>query len=78
MKVTIPSEDWVAMYVEISDYILEYASLDPIYMEAENGDEILTPEKLNQFNVITHAIENIMSTYLTKGDITNNDNGGEG
>ena len=68
-KVTIPSEDWVAMYVEISDYILEYASLDPIYMEAENGDVVLTPEKQNQFNDITDAIENIMSAYLTKGEI---------
>jgi len=68
-KVTIPSEDWVAMYVEISDYILEYASLDPIYMEAENGDEVFTPEKQNQFNDITDAIENIMSAYLTKGEI---------
>ena len=68
-KVILPPDKWVAMYAEISNYILEYASLDPIYMEDENGDEVFTPEKQNQFNDITDSIENILSVYLTKGEI---------
>tara|TARA_R100000995_G_C3483872_1_gene125819 strand:- start:3479 stop:3712 length:234 start_codon:yes stop_codon:yes gene_type:complete len=68
-KVTIPAEKWVAMYASISHFVLEYASLDPIYMEDENGDVVFTPEKQNQFNDITDSIENILSVYLTKGEI---------
>jgi len=68
-KVVIPAEKWVGLYAEISDYILEYSSLDAIYMEDENGDEVFTPEKQNQFNDITDSIENIMSKYITKGEL---------
>lgn len=68
-KIVIPAEKWVGLYAEISDYILEYSSLDAIYMEDENGDEVFTPEKQNQFNDITDSIENIMSKYITKGEL---------
>ena len=68
-KVTIPPEKWVGLYAEISNYVLEYSSLDSIYMEDENGDVVFTPEKQNQFNDITDSIENILSVYLTKGEI---------
>ena len=68
-KVTIPPEKWVGLYAEISNYVLEYSSLDAIYMEDENGDEVFTPEKQNQFNDITDSIENIMSKYITKGEL---------
>ena len=68
-KVIIPTEKWVGLYAEISNYVLEYSSLDSIYMEDENGDVVFTPEKQNQFNDITDSIENILSVYLTKGEI---------
>ena len=57
------------MYASISHFVLEYASLDTIYMEDENGDVVYKPEKQNQFNDITDSIENILSVYLTKGEI---------
>ena len=46
-KVTIPAEKWVAMYASISHFVLEYASLDTIYIEDENVEHRFTHLTIN-------------------------------
>jgi len=48
------------MYSEIADFVLEYSSLDPIWIEDENGDEVMTEEKQEEFLYISDEIESIM------------------
>ena len=64
-KIIIPAEKWVELYAELSEYILEYASLDPIYDDEGNRTE----EKQNEFINIVDSVESIMEGVLTKGDI---------
>tara|TARA_R110002167_G_scaffold172089_2_gene370279 strand:- start:489 stop:710 length:222 start_codon:yes stop_codon:yes gene_type:complete len=60
--VFIPAEKWVELYAELSEYILEYASLDPIYDDEGNRTE----EKQNEFINIVDDVERIMENVLTK------------
>jgi hypothetical protein len=50
-KPIIKDEDWVYLYGELADYILEYSSLDPIWQTDDEGNEIAirTEEKQDQF-----------------------------
>ena len=64
-KIIIPAEKWVELYAELSEYILEYASLDPIYDDEGNRTE----EKQNEFINIVDSVESIMEGVLTKGSI---------
>ena len=66
-EIIIPAEKWVELYSELSEYILEYASLDPIYDDEGNRTE----EKQDEFIDIVNSVESIMESVLTKeGEIS--------
>jgi hypothetical protein len=66
----ISSENWVELYATLSNYILEYSSLDPIWIIDEDGNEVRTEEKQNEFINIANEVENILhDSGLRKGDI---------
>jgi len=69
-KPILDAETWVSMYTELSDYILEYSSLDPIWKTDSEGNEILerTEEKQDQFLDIVDTVETIMGLFLKKED----------
>ena len=61
MKQTIiPTEKWVELYGELSNFILEYSSLDNIYTIDENGTEVYREEKQDEFMDIADTVEMIM------------------
>ena len=60
-KTVIPSETWVELYATLSSYILEYSSLDPIWIVDEDGTEVRTEEKQDEFIDIANEVENILS-----------------
>tara|TARA_A100000172_G_scaffold79420_1_gene66474 strand:- start:2222 stop:2437 length:216 start_codon:yes stop_codon:yes gene_type:complete len=57
----IPSETWVELYATLANYVLEYSSLDPIWIEDEEGNEVMTEDKQAEFESIVDAVESIMS-----------------
>jgi len=59
-KTIIPTETWINLYAELSDFILEYSSLDEIWTIDENGAEVRTEEKQGQFIDIVDTVETIM------------------
>ena len=59
-KIIIPTEKWVELYGELSNFILEYSSLDEIWTMDENGAEVRTEEKQDQFIDIVDTVEAIM------------------
>ena len=61
-KIIVPDEKWVELYAMLSEYILEYASLDPIYDDEGNRTE----EKQDEFIDIVNSVESIMESVLTK------------
>ena len=63
---TISNENWVELYATLSNYILEYSSLDPIWIIDEDGNEVRTEEKQNEFIGIVDQVEAIMEAVLTK------------
>ena len=66
-EIIIPAEKWVELYSGLSEYILEYASLDPIYDDEGNRTE----EKQDEFIDIVNSVESIMESVLTKeGEIS--------
>lgn len=56
----VTPETWVELYGELSNFILEYSSLDQIWTIDENGAEVRTEEKQNEFINIADAVEDIM------------------
>ena len=69
-KVVIPPEIWVELYARLSNHILEYSSLDNIWVVDEFGNETRTPEKQDEFEDIVGTVEEIMrDSGLVKGDI---------
>ena len=69
-KPILNAETWVGLYAELSDYILEYSSLDPIWKTDSEGNAIpeRTEEKQDQFIDIVDTVESIMHKYLKKED----------
>ena len=65
-KNIISSENWVELYATLSNYILEYSSLDPIWIIDEDGNEVRTEEKQDEFIDIVNQVEAIMETVLIK------------
>lgn len=66
----LSQHDWIGLYCELSEFVLEYSSLDAIYEEDENGDEHMTLEKQNEFCRIVGMVEGIMrNNNLVKEDI---------
>ena len=59
-KVIIPTEKWVELYGELSNFILEYSSLDPIWTIDDEGNEVRTEDKQDEFMDIVDDVENIM------------------
>jgi len=69
LLVKVPPSIWINLYAELSNFILEHSSLDPIYKEDENGDEVMTEDKQNEFMNIADNVEQIMRTSgLYKGE----------
>jgi len=69
-KNVIPTETWVELYATLSSYILEYSSLDPIWIIDEDGNEVRTEEKQNEFINIANEVENILhDSGLRKGEV---------
>ena len=62
----ISSENWVELYATLSNYILEYSSLDPIWIIDEDGNEVRTEEKQDEFIDIVDQVEAIMEAVLIK------------
>jgi hypothetical protein len=56
-KTILSAPQWVELYTELSEYILERASLDAIY----NDDGSMTPDKQEEFIEIADDVEAIMS-----------------
>ena len=69
-KTVIPSETWVELYATLSNYVLvEYSSLDPVWTQDENGGEVYTEEKQDEFEDIASEVEDIMAQAgLIKGE----------
>ena len=65
-KVLIPAETWLELYVTLSNYILEYSALDPVWTEDENGGEVYTEDAQNKFIDIANDVEDIINGFLTK------------
>ena len=57
IKTILPNQQWVELYTELSEYILERASLDAIY----DDEGSLTPEKQEEFIEIANDVEEIIS-----------------
>jgi hypothetical protein len=69
-KVVVPPEIWVELYATLANHILEYSSLDNIWVEDEAGNETRTPEKQDEFEDIVDTVEDIMrGSGLVKGGI---------
>ena len=65
-KPIISDENWIELYSELSEYVLQYSSLDPIYDEEGNRTE----EKQDEYIDIVDSVEDIMRSILTKeGDL---------
>jgi len=62
----ISNENWVYLYSEISNWILENKSLDPIWTTDKDGNEVRTKEKQDEYLDIADEVEAIMGTVLTK------------
>ena len=67
-KLVLEPSAWIYLYSELSNYIQEYSSLDPIWTTDSNGDEIRTEEKQDEFINIADTVEAIMRTFLNKGE----------
>jgi len=63
-KVVIPAETWVELYAVLSNHILEYSSLDNIWIVDENGNEVRTEEKQNEFCDIVDEVETILEDFF--------------
>ena len=48
-KIILPTENWVELYATLSNYILEYSSLDQIWILDKDGNEVRTEDKQNEF-----------------------------
>lgn len=59
-KTIIPTETWIEVYKTLSDFILEYSSLDNVTTIDENGTEVYTEEKQDEFIYIANTVEDIM------------------
>ena len=68
-KTVLPTETWVELYATLSNYVLEYSSLDPVWTQDENGGEVYTEEKQDEFEDIASEVEDIMAQAgLIKGE----------
>ena len=65
-KITLPSETWVELYSTLSNYILEFSALDPVWTENENGEEVYTEEAQDKFIDIVDEVEDILSLFFNK------------
>lgn len=65
-KVVIPAETWVELYAVLSNHILEYSSLDNIWIVDENGNEVRTEDKQNEFCEIVDEVETILEAFFIK------------
>ena len=72
-KAIIKDENWVYLYSKLADYILEYSSLDPIWIINSNEDEVMTEEKQDQFLDIADSVEEIMRKVLIKESEVNDE-----
>ena len=67
-KPVLDPSTWCYLYSELSNYVQEYSSLDPIWTTDSNGDEIRTDDKEDEFMDIVDTVEAIMRKVLTKGE----------
>ena len=67
-KIKINPQTWIKLYGELSEYVLEYSSLEPIFEEDENGDEQMTEEKQDEYCHIVDSVEEILSLHFIKED----------
>jgi len=58
---------WTYLYAELSDYIQESCSIDPIWVVDQDGNERRTDDKEDEFVDIVNDVEQIMSKVLEKG-----------
>jgi hypothetical protein len=65
-KIKVSPQTWIELYSELSQYVLEYSSLDPIFEEDENGDERMTEIKQDEFCDIVGCVEEILSQHFIK------------
>ena len=65
-KIEIPPENWVGLYAELSNYLE-----DRMYpnRKTHHEDGQRTEESEDDFLEIVDDVEEIMSTYLIKGEI---------
>ena len=67
-KIKVSQDRWISLYGELSEYVLTYSSLDPIFEEDENGDERMTEIKQDEFCDIVGCVEEILGRYFIKED----------
>lgn len=68
-KIKISQDTWIQLYGELSEYVLDYSSLDPIWEQDENGDEQMTEEKQDEYCEIVDSVEEILSLHFIKEDL---------
>jgi len=52
---------YISLYSELATLVLEYSSLDSIYVTDENGDERMTEEKQDEYCYIVSMVEHILN-----------------
>ena len=57
----IKPEQYIELAAELAAAMLEYSSLDPITEIDENGDERLTEEKQDEFNMLLDQVEAMLA-----------------
>jgi len=68
--IILDAHTYIHMYTEFATLVLEYSSLDSIWITDENGDERMTEEKQDEFCHLCDQVENLMASFgLMKEEI---------
>jgi len=59
----LDAHTYIHMYTELATLVLEYSSLDSIWITDENGNEQMTEEKQDEFCHICDEVENLMASF---------------
>jgi hypothetical protein len=66
-KITIPTEIWVELYVELAAWHVEESAIDNPRQEDEDGNESYTEEGQDKFNHASGCVEEILGRFFEKG-----------
>ena len=68
-KISIPTEIWVELYVELTAWHVEESAIDNPRQEDEDGNESYTEEAQDKFNHASGCVEKILGRFFEKEEI---------